>query len=247
VSGQSPPRVDRARWREVQELFYQEHRQGEHVAVVGVNGSGKSVLLFELAKLRARRRATDGEPSRVTVLATKPRDKTIDALGWPHVKSWPPPANEHHVIVWPPYGDPETAVARHRRVFQPLLRRIFVEGGQTVVFDEIAYFTDGPPEGLALRHIVGQYYRLGRSNDLSAMGGTQRPANVPRSFWSESDWLAIFPLYDHDDLKRVTEIGGRSDELLAAIAELDEHECLFIRRRGSKLEMVRTQVELTHG
>lgn len=225
-------------------MFRTEHRQGEHVAVVGVNGSGKSVLLLELAKIRASRMAADDRPSRVTVLATKPRDSTLDLLGWPVIKKWPPQHGQEHVVVWPAYGDPETVVERHRRVFRPLLRTIFLEGGQTVVFDEVAYFAERNPDGLDLATIVRQYYALGRSNELSAFGGTQRPAHVPRAFWSESDWLAIFPLYDGDDLKRVSEIGGRSQEILEAVSQLDEHEFLLIRRRGSRLQLFVSQVEL---
>jgi hypothetical protein len=228
----------------VEELFRTEHRQGEHVAVVGVNGSGKSILGLEFAKIRAARMAADGLPSRVTVLATKPRDRTLEQLGWPTLKRWPPSKGQEHVIVWPPYGDPETVVERHRRVFRPLLRTIFVEGGQTVYFDELAYFSEREPDGLGLSSVVRQYYSLGRSNELSAIGTTQRPAHVPRAFWSESDWLAIFPLYDGDDLKRVSEIGGRSQEILAAVGELDEHEFLLIRRRGSRFEFYVSQVEI---
>src|SRR5579859_2951286 len=132
---QSQPAPERVPWRQVSELFYQEHRQGQHVSVVGPNGSGKSVLLIELAKLRARRRAKDGHPSRVTYLAAKPRDATLDLLEWPIAKTWPPGYGVWHSIVWPPYGDPETAATRQRRVFRPLLKTIFAEGGQTVVID----------------------------------------------------------------------------------------------------------------
>jgi hypothetical protein len=240
----STARPERARWSEVAATFRDEHRQGDHLAVVGPTKSGKSVLLLEFAKLRAQRRASDGRPSRVTVLATKPRDRTLDALGWPRITRWPPGYGQEHVIVWPPYGDPETAPGRHRRIFRPLLSAIFVEGGQTVVVDEVAYFSDPPPDGLGLKSVINQYFTTARSNDLSIMGGTQRPRHVPRSMWSESEWLAIFHIRDHDDLRRLAEIGGNTKELIAIVGQLDQHEFLFLRRRGSRLELAVSKVDV---
>jgi hypothetical protein len=240
------PHPDQADWSDVILYFEEEHRQGEHVAVCGVNGSGKTLLLLELAKVRASRVAKDGRPSRVVVLVTKPRDDTVDEQlqGWPHITRWPPEYGQEHVIVWPTYKDPHTVRQRQAKVFGPLLRTIFAEGGQTVVIDEVATFSDPPPEGLGLRALISHYYSDARSNKLTMMGATQRPSHVPRSMWSESDWLVIFALYDHDDLRRIREIGGNTQAILDAVADLDEHECLFIHRRGSRLEMLTTQVEL---
>ncbi len=235
---------DRVPWSEVADLFYREHKQGQHVGVVGPNGSGKSVLLVELSKLRARRRASDGNPSRVTYLAAKPRDDTLDLLGWPVGRSWPPGYGQWHVIVWPPYGDPETAAERQRRVFRPLLKTIFGEGGQTVVIDEIAYFTDRKPDGLDLAPVIHQYLTVARALDLSLFGATQRPRHVPRAFWSEPKWLGIFRIDDYDDLRRVHEIGGKREGLEQVVGELDDHEFLLIRRVGTKKELYISKVEL---
>lgn len=235
---------DRVAWPEVADLFYREHRQGQHVGVVGPNGSGKSVLLIELAKLRARRRAADGHPSRVSYLVAKPRDETLELLGWPVVKSWPPGYGVWHAIVWPPYGDPETAAARQRKVFRPLLKTIFAEGGQTVVIDEIAYFTDRKPDGLDLGGVIHQYLTVARSLDLSLFGGTQRPRHVPRAFWSEPKWLGMFRIEDYDDLRRVHEIGGKREGLGDVVAELDDHEFLLIRRVGTRKELLISKVDL---
>lgn len=240
------PQTDRARWSEVAASFRDDHRQGDHVAVVGPTDSGKSVLLFEFAKLRAQRRASDGRPSRVTVLVTKPRDRTVDEVlaGWPHLRRWPPGYGQEHVIVWPAYGDPATVNERQRRAFSPLLRAIFVEGGQTIVIDEVSHFSDPEPEGLGLRVLIRKFYTDTRSNHLSVFGGTQRPTHVPRAMWSEPKWIALFAIYDHDDLRRLVEIGGNTKEIIACVQSLDEHEFLLIRRRGGKLELIVSKVEL---
>jgi energy-coupling factor transporter ATP-binding protein EcfA2 len=235
---------DRVAWADVAALFEKEHRQGQHVGVVGPTDSGKSVLLVELAKIRARRRVADGQPSRVAYLVAKPRDKTVDALGWPTAKKWPPGYGEYHVLVWPPYGDPETVTQRQRRVFRPLLNTIFAEGGQSVVIDEIAYFTEPEPDGLGLRGVIHKYLTVARSSELSLFGGTQRPRNVPRAFWSEPLWFGIFRIHDYDDLRRVHEIGGKREGLDVIVSELDDYEFVLVRRKGTRREMYISKVEL---
>jgi hypothetical protein len=234
-------------WRELAAYFRDEHRQGDHVSVVGPTDSGKSLLLLELAKLRAQRSADDGRPSRVTVLVTKPRDRTVDRelAGWPRIRSWPPEYGQEHVIVWPHYGDPETAMARQRHVFGPLLRTIFQEGGQTVVVDELARFSDPQPDGLGLGGLVRQYYTDARSLDLTMMGATQRPTHVPRAVWSEPKWIGIFGIHDHDDLRRLVEIGGNTRAIIDVVGQLGEHEFLLVRRRGGagRMEMYVSKVK----
>ena len=235
---------DRLSWQELQELFYREHRQGDHVTVVGPTDSGKSVLLRELAKVRARRRAEDGNPSRVVYCATKPRDSTVDELGWPVVKKWPPAYGQWHVVVWPRFGDPEHEAARQARVFRPLLKTIFHEGGQTVVIDEVATFSAPPPDGMGLRSLINQYETTARSLDLSLFAATQRPRNVPLSVWSEPKWFGVFHIDDYNDLKRVREIGGRADDFDQFIANLDDHEFAFVHRRGARRDFFVSKVAL---
>lgn len=138
-------------WTEFAARFAAEHEQGEHVAIVGPTGSGKSVLGLMLCQVIGQRTASDGRPARVVVFATKPRDRTVTALKWPQVREWPPGYGQEHVVVWPRPRDPETRAERQRRVFQPVMRAIYNEGGQTVYVDEIAYFEGTPPEGLGLR------------------------------------------------------------------------------------------------
>ena len=244
-----PSGPDRVAWAQLARTFRDEHRQGEHVAVVGPTGSGKTHLLLELAKLRGERVASDGRPSRVSVLVAKPRDSTVDELlaGWPRLRSWPPGHGQEHVIVWPPYGDPQTAPARLRRTFGPLLATIFAEGGQTVVIDEVAYFADPEPDGMGLRSVIRQYFTMARGLDLSLFGATQRPTHVPRPMWSEPKWLALFAIHDHDDLRRLVEIGGNTKEITGMVQSLAEHEFLLICRKAGQLEFTISKVDAKAG
>lgn len=235
--------VTRIPWEDFQRLFARGFKQGEHVAIVGQTGSGKSVLGVSLCKLIGARRAKDGRPSRVVILANKPRDATVSALGWPVVKKWPPSYGQEHCIVWPRGGEPSTAARRQRQVFAPLLDMLYQEGGQTVYIDEASYFERPLPNGLALGPTMEQYWTSARSLSLSVVAGTQRPRNVSRSMWSEPSWVFVFTPDDEDDLRRVAELSGDRLRVMAASEQLDGHEFLCIRRqRGHKKSLYISKV-----
>lgn len=230
-------------WPAFAEFFARTHRQGEHVSIVGPNGSGKSVLGLELCKLIGTRTGRDRRPEHVVVFATKPRDRTVSALGWPVVKEWPPGYGQEHVVVWPRPRDPQTRAAAQRRVFGPIMRAIYHEGGQTVFIDEAAYFERPLPNGLGLGPTMDEYWMSARALDLSLIAGTQRPRMVTRSMWSEPAWVFIFRIDDHDDMRRVAELGGGRRELADAIERLGGHEFLVVHRpRGSGRELYVSRV-----
>lgn len=231
-----PARPEVLAWPVFQDRFRRAHKQGEHVGIVGVNGSGKSVLGLELCKIIGARRTRTGRPASVTVLAVKPRDKTLSDLaaeGWPVVKKWPPSYGEERNIVWPKAKTPSTAAREQRAVFRPLLDAIYGEGGQTVYIDEAAYFERALPSGLGLHGTMEQYWSSARSLNLTLIAGTQRPRNVTRSMWSEPAWLFIFSLHDREDLKRVAELSGRRDEVLEVAGLLGGFEFLCVRRQAN--------------
>lgn len=237
------PRLQVVDWPAFAELFRNEHRQGEHVSLVGPTGSGKSVLGLSLCRIIGSRMASDRRPARVVAFATKPRDRTVSALGWPTVKEWPPGYGQEHVVVWPKPSDPDTAASQQRRVIRPIMQAIYREGGQTVYIDEAAYFERPPPTGLGLAGLVEQYWQTARSLDLTLIAGTQRPRLVSRSMWSEPSWVFIFRVHDEDDLKRVAEAAGGRAAIVEAASRLGGHEFLVVRRaRGGERELYVSRV-----
>jgi energy-coupling factor transporter ATP-binding protein EcfA2 len=230
-------------WERLAKIFARNHKQGEHIAIVGQTGSGKSVLGLSLCQIIGKRKGKDGRPSRVVVFATKPRDDTVTAIKWPIVKKWPPSYGQEHCVIWPKGGDPETMAQRQRAVFRPLMRVIFHEGGQTLYIDEASYFEEALPNGLGLAPTMNQYWTSARSLKLTLIAGTQRPRHVTRSMWSEPSWLFIFAPDDEDDLRRVAEMSGARRQVLEVAPALGGHEFLCIHRpRGGMKKLYVSKV-----
>jgi hypothetical protein len=241
--------VQRVPWEHVRDYFAGKHRLGEHVSLEGPTGSGKSLLALLLLEARGQRTTVNKRPVHITVLCDKPRDKTISFLlqsGWPRIKDlkeWPPGYGREQVVLWPPYGDPNTAAQRQRAVFEPALREMFSSGNQIIYIDEAAYFTETPPDGLGLRGLLGQFWGKSRANGVTLMAATQRPVNVPRPMWSEPYWLFMFRPEDEDDLKRVAQLSGRKELVMRVLPTLDNHEFLMLRRRPEQVALI-SEVEL---
>jgi len=233
------------RWEKLSEVFSRSHKQGEHVAIVGQTGSGKSVVGLSLCRIISKRKARDGRPARVVVLGTKPRDDTMTKLvgDWPVVKKWPPSYGQEHCIVWPRGRTPDQMVARQRATFRPLLDTIYHEGGQTLYIDEAGHFETPPPKGLGLETTMEQYWTSARSLSLSLIAGTQRPRHVSRSMWSEPSWVFIFAPDDEDDLRRVAELSGAKNSVLNVASALGPHEFVCVHRpRGGRKQLYVSKV-----
>lgn len=174
-------------------------RPGEHVTAVGPTGSGKS---HAVAALVGQRRWS-------VVIATKPKDSTLDwyaAHGFERITEWPPRDGVERVLLWPPFRRPGDE-QQQADTIRHALSNIFAEGVWTVVVDELHYATDS----LGLGDVLTTYWRQGRSNGLSLVGSTQRPAHVPLDAYSAPRWLLLYRTSDRRDLDRLADISGDVD------------------------------------
>lgn len=239
------------RWEQFEQMFAESYEQGEHAAIVGPTGKGKTTIGLSLCRLIGQRRAQDGGQSRVTVLCYKPQDETMRQIlpepEWPIIAKWPPSYGEEHCIVWVRGG--KTTEQRYRlqvRVFRPLLDRMYNEGGQTVYIPEAAHFERRPPDGLGLGGMMTEFWSSARSNKLAVISDTQRPRFVTRSMWTEPSWVFIQKPRDEDDLKEVAKLSGAKMAVLTIVPKLGPYEFLCIRdQRHTGIELYVSRVDVT--
>jgi hypothetical protein len=204
-------------------------KMGEHVALIGPTGQGKTTLLRAILPVHPY----------VAVFATKPKDESIDALinnGYRKVSKWYRlPAKEFpRRVLWP---DASTIDAedKQREVFRHAFGSIYREGNWTVAIDELWYIINI----LGLGKEVKTYLLQARSLGISLVAATQRPAWVPLEIYDQSTWLFFWRDNDDTNLKRLSGINARSSRLITElVSNLDKYQVLCINTRDG--EMVRT-------
>lgn len=207
-------------WEEFWPKF--DWKQSQHVALIGPNGSGKTTAAIAILPKRTY----------VCVLATKPSDETLDNLishhGYDKYVEWlsVDPDKSPRRIIWP-NAKRLGAKDDQSKVFHNALDHMFVDGRWTVVIDEGYYFA----KRLKLSDDMMDYWTQARSNKISFVVGTQRPAWVPLEMYDESKHLFIWRLNEEAALKRVSALGAANEDVAKmAIANLDEHQFLYINK-----------------
>ncbi len=194
----------------------------EHLTVYGKSGGGKSYFVGYVLKERARARG-----SHVVIVATKKTDRTLSALGWPIIDTWPPGYKENQVIYWAK----AKGISREHRVPQRikvkrLMDALWVKESNVIVYwDELTYLE----VDLQLKTELATYYREGRALGITNVASMQRPAGVTRLAHSEAGWTVAFPPKDVDDRDRVAEVLGDRRRFAAVLDSLDrtKHEFLI--------------------
>jgi hypothetical protein len=216
------------------DIFLRDHfdwQSGQHVALIGPTGLGKTTMELNLLPLM---------PFRV-VFATKPKDKTMTHLiedeGYLKMERWQSVDAKQfpHRVLWP---DASHMSSKHTQklVFHDAFERIYREGGWCVALDETWYID----EELKLGGDIRIYLLQARSLHISLLCATQRPAWVPREIYNQSTHLFFWRTNDENDLKSLSGIGYRSAHLIRdAVSDLDEFQCLYVNTRTGK--MVRTR------
>ena len=196
---------------------------GQHLAVIGPTGQGKTTLMYHLLPLHPY----------VVVMATKPRDKSMVSLaatGYHVMQRWQSldPKYYPRRIVWPDASRLDS-VALQKKVFTHALDTIYREGGWTVAIDELWYFI----HELKLDKAVRLYLLQARSLGISLCVGTQRPAFVPLEVYDQSEHLFFFRDNDETNLRRMSGIAYRSAGLIRhLVSNLEDHQALYINTRS---------------
>ena len=93
----------------------------------------------------------------------------------------------------------------HRKVFGQAFKSIYKSGGWTIWADEMRYLADH----LGMKKRLTLLYVAGRSNNISLIANTQRPAWVPLEAYSQAGHLILFRTGDERDLIRIGSLNGQ--------------------------------------
>lgn len=230
-------------WSTVFGHLRREFRQGDHVAIIGPTGSGKTHIAFPVAEIR----------SHTIVVACKPRDELVteslargyyliptDTLGKgiEYVDGRP---LHPRVVYWPRLGErarrglPEEAVLRAEKAHQrprvgAALGYVRNEGKWSIVLDEGTWVC----RDLNLQRDVDSALFQFRSLRSSIIILGQRPSWMGRYVLSSPTHLFLFNTNDADDRKALGNVSGVDSKLVAElVARLDfeRHEVLYIDTR----------------
>lgn len=197
--------------------------QPEHVEVLGPTGSGKTYALATMMQNRALARRTSG-----IIIATKPADETLMSLGWPVVHDWRGIQQNRWAIFWPKTkAMGQARKAHHEQAIGDLLSRLWRPKANVMIqFGEVGYLESLSPQ---LKSIIQQYWREGRSQDITVLADKQRTQGVGREMHSETYWTAAFRQNDEDDMERTAQLFGPKRFWVPVMRTLDleKHEFLL--------------------
>jgi hypothetical protein len=234
------PKVEKHPWSELAQEFAEVwgkadagDPQPEHMEVLGINGSGKTLFMSKAVQERMLVRHTP-----CVIMQSKPADDTVMRLGWPVISD----GNIQKVRRerWSVYWPQTNATGRARKAFQAdrfrnLLNALWRPQSNTiVVFDDVGYIqglycSDGEP----LNPIIEMYLREGRSSGISNVLLKQRPQGSKREMHSETQWTVAFAPKDDDDKERFAQLYGAPKQWKPVFDQMDsdKHEFLIKHHR----------------
>lgn len=208
------------------QLFRQHWKQGEHVAIVGPTGTGKTTVALHVLDVREY----------VCVLAVKRKDDTLDLFkkqGYQVIQKWPPQYNTRRVIYWKKPSSLTDDLHKQAAAVHEALNKMYLAGGWCIYFDEAGYIAGN----LKLSRDIGTLLNQGRSANLSIVATMTRPssviAQVPKEALNQPRHKLMFKFVDEREIKACAAIAGIDwKHMLDLMQALGKHDFVSINEDG---------------
>ena len=217
------------RWEEFLEYFKVHWKLGQHVALVGPTGGGKTVYVTNILPLRKY----------VIAIDAKGGDESLELLtkfGFQY-SNWPMSNKQlrdmeegkaTRIIVGAGIQTLED-LPLLRQEISTTLKDAYNMKRWTIYIDELQLVSDK-----RLMNLGGNVEIIlvaARNRGVSLVSSFQRPANVPRSASEMSTWFIVFYTRDRDTVDRLAEMAGRPNaEIRGMIKGLPEFHTLIFSR-----------------
>lgn len=218
--------IQHVAWEDLEPDFIANWDQGQHLAIFGPNGVGKSTVAFRLINLRV-----DARNAYACILANKKRDPALTKLittGWQRIQNWPPSYEDrttHRILFWPPYpglSDPKKYVNRYMKALDGMM----AEGNWVLGINEARYWT----EQMGLRSQLDELWTGSRSNGMTVVAEAQGPTWISSAMKTELQWGIFFRPQHREQAKDIADIMGDRD-IVPDLAALRPHEFILMRLR----------------
>lgn len=218
------------KWPEFLREFRRKWQPGEHVALIGPTGEGKTTFAAQLLGLRKY------------VLACDPKggDSTLAVLerrGFRRIDRWPPPRSVRKAIeegeaarlIVGPRIRSKDDLPKLRTAIAGAVDGAFDDGGWTLYFDELQVAADARMMGLSAS--IERNLIAARDRGVSVVSSFQQPVRVPRSAYQQATHLIVYRTRDLDTVNRLAELLGRPKaEIRGALRALPKfHVAVFDR------------------
>lgn len=212
-------------WTTFQAFFADAWLPGQHVALIGPTGEGKSTFGVGILKLRKY----------VVSLDAKGNDSTLSASGFQRIGQWPPP---NRVLDDIAEGYPARLVVgfdirtmddfrRLKGLLSKVLDSTYSERGWTIHIDELQLIADRKMMNLGPQ--VEKHLVSARDKKISVVTSYQAPSWVPWAASRQARWIVIWPTRDRNMVRKLAEATGRPFALLErAVQMLPQYHCLVI-------------------
>ena len=229
------PDVERLPWETFRRSAF-KWQQGEHIALIGPTGRGKSTLAGHILDERRL----------VVALDLKGDDPALKRWGYETSSEWPLPDEGERLkgeVVEKPDGTKVRIVpplrvrlspgvltredrASAAKVFNDCLDDIFERGGWSVYVDELLIAVS---KKFDLGDAIEDLMVHARFRGTSMVNATQAPRWIPKLTYDQATHLFIWPVRDTDGLGRVEEITGFGKHIRNTLQAMDKHEALYVK------------------